>query len=80
MTRLLVDIELKILIVVNKTPSFFVNSKMRIVLLRQKIYVVPVGDLRLYFYHLTTWLILSPYSVYVTVMPCNPNNDTFLLW
>jgi hypothetical protein len=80
MTRLLVDIELKILIVVNKTPSFFVNSKMRIVLLRQKIYVVPVGDLCLYFYHLTTWLILSPYSVYVTVMPCNPNNDTFLLW
>lgn len=70
MTRWLVDVKLEVLIVVNKAPSQFVNGKMGIVLLGEKIDIIPVCYLGFNFNDLTPWLILTPYSMNITVMTC----------
>lgn len=79
MTWCFVYIQLEVLIVVQKTTSFFINCEMRAVFLVKKIHIVPVSELSLNFNNLpmnswfTDGMCITPMTLKIS------NNNKLLI-
>lgn len=68
MSWLLVNVQLEILIIDQKTPAFLVNREMRTVFLRQQVNVIAVRDLCFHLDDLTAAFVLSAHRVHIAEM------------